>query len=45
MPAQSKKQQRWAYAMLNKMEKGQKTDTGMTESQVKDFTKLKKGKP
>lgn len=42
MPSTSRKQQRFMYAELAKKEKGQKTKTGMSRGQLKDFTKLKK---
>ena len=32
------------YAELARKEKGQKTQTGMSKQQLKDFTKLKKKK-
>jgi hypothetical protein len=43
MPATSRKQQKWAFAQLEKREKGQKGDTNMTETQLEEFTHRAKG--
>jgi hypothetical protein len=39
MPAKSEKQRRFMAADLNRAQKGQKTQTGMSEAQLKDFTR------
>jgi hypothetical protein len=39
MPATSEKQRRFMGAELARKRAGQKTETGMTESQLKDFAK------
>lgn len=49
MPSTSRKQQKFMYAELARKEKGQRTETGMTEAQLEDFAKnlkknVKKGK-
>lgn len=45
MPAESKKQKRLMCADLNRAKKGQKTRTGMSEKQLREFCKrrVKKG--
>ena len=46
MPAKSKKQQMMMGAELERMRKGMKTKTGMSESQLDDFASTKhKGLP
>lgn len=47
MPAVSEKQRRYMGAELARKRAGQQTETGMTESQLKDFAKstLKPKKP
>lgn len=42
MPAVSRKQQRFMGAELSRKRKGKKTKTGMSESQLKHFTKKRK---
>jgi hypothetical protein len=39
MPAKSEKQRRFMGAELARAQKGQKTQTGMSEAQLKDFTR------
>jgi hypothetical protein len=42
MPSDTRKQQKFMYAQLEKREKGQKTQvSGMSTAQIKEFTKLK----
>ena len=46
MPAKSEKQRRFMGAELGRKRAGEKTETGMSESQLKDFaTKKKKWSP
>jgi hypothetical protein len=46
MPAKSKKQRRFMGAELGRKRAGKKTETGMSESQLKDFAGTKeKGLP
>lgn len=44
MPAKSEKQRRFMGAELARRRKGKKTKTGMSEGQLRDFAKKKKGK-
>jgi len=48
MPSTSRKQQRWAYAELARKEKGQQTESNMSEAQLREFAETriagKKGK-
>jgi hypothetical protein len=44
MPAVSEKQRKFMGAELARKQAGQKTQTGMTEAQLKDFAKKKGGK-
>jgi hypothetical protein len=44
MPSTTRKQQRFMGAEYARAKKGEKTQTGMSKAQLKDFTKLKKGK-
>lgn len=44
MPSTSRKQQRFMGAELARKRAGKKTRTGMTESQLADFTKRRKKK-
>ena len=46
IPAKSKAQARFMFAEMGRKKKGKKTETGMSEDQLKDFTKTKqKGLP
>jgi len=40
MPALSAKQRAWAFAELARRQAGKKTRSGMTESQLEDFTHM-----
>jgi hypothetical protein len=42
MPSTTRKQQRFMGAEYARAKEGKKTQTGMSKSQLKDFTKLKK---
>jgi hypothetical protein len=42
MPSTTKKQQRFMGTEYARAKAGKKTQTGMSKSQLKDFTKLKK---
>lgn len=44
MPAVSEKQRRFMGAKLGRHRAGKKTKTGMSEAQLRDFAKKKKGK-
>ena len=44
MPATSEKQRRFMGAELGRLRAGEKTRTGMSESQLRDFAKKKKRK-
>lgn len=44
MPAKSEKQRRFMGAELDRKRQGKKTRTGMSEKQLKDFTKRQRGR-
>lgn len=44
MPSTSRRQQRFMYAELERKKEGKATETGMSESQLEDFTHLDKHK-
>ena len=41
MPSTSRRQQRFMYAELARKEKGQATETGMTEKQLREFAETR----
>ena len=45
MPSETRKQQKWAYEELARKQKGQETDSGMTEQQLAEFAHALKAKP
>lgn len=44
MPAESEKQRRFMGAELARKRKGEKTQTGMSENQLRDFARKRKRK-
>ena len=44
MPAESERQRRHMGAELGRLRRGESTETGMTEEQLRDFAKKRKGK-
>lgn len=44
MPSKTEKQRRFMGAELRRKRKGKKTKTGMSEKQLKDFARKKRGK-